>query len=196
MTISTDMTRDRTRGELRDPVTYCRCGAWRRAASAADVAAWNALHTGPGHRVVHDGYRADCKPMGPGCRQCGEPTTGRLHYYCSVEHREQFEDDHFWNSARAEALRRFAIYDIRSRAYRYTSVGRFYYSVIAYICWRCGERIAGDGPEVNHIMPVNGHRPGFGCMNHQSNLEVLCHACHVIATAEQRAAGLFVKVVV
>lgn len=40
-------------------------------------------------------------------------------------------------------------------------------------------------------MPVRGGGYGDGCAHHQDNLEVLCHACHVEATARQRAAGLF-----
>ena len=40
--------------------------------------------------------------------------------------------------------------------------------------------------EVNHILPLRGNYRGVTCANHLTNLEVLCHRCHVIATAEQR----------
>lgn len=42
--------------------------------------------------------------------------------------------------------------------------------------------------EVNHIVPVVGRREWFGCTNHLSNVETLCHGCHVIVTKEQFAA--------
>lgn len=48
-------------------------------------------------------------------------------------------------------------------------------------------------PEVNHIRPLNGIRPAFGCCHHQENLEVVCHDCHVAIGIEQRAAGLIGK---
>lgn len=45
-----------------------------------------------------------------------------------------------------------------------------------------------DGIEVNHIGPRYGEGYGNGCWNHQVNLEVLCHTCHVDVTKAQRAA--------
>lgn len=41
--------------------------------------------------------------------------------------------------------------------------------------------------EVNHIVPRRGRGYGTGCWNHASNLETLCHNCHLTVTAEQRA---------
>lgn len=41
-------------------------------------------------------------------------------------------------------------------------------------------------PEVNHIVPRNGGGYGFGCWNHQSNLELLCRRCHQQKTRQQR----------
>jgi hypothetical protein len=40
--------------------------------------------------------------------------------------------------------------------------------------------------EVNHIVPRNGAGYGFGCWNHQDNLETLCHGHHVEVTNAQR----------
>lgn len=40
--------------------------------------------------------------------------------------------------------------------------------------------------EVNHIAPRNGGGYGTGCHNHLSNLETLCHLCHVQVTKNQR----------
>ena len=57
------------------------------------------------------------------------------------------------------------------------------------ICACCGRGHFGEG-EVNHIAPVNGDRDFFSCANHQDNLEVLCHRCHVMATREQRRRGI------
>jgi len=54
-------------------------------------------------------------------------------------------------------------------------------------CAHCHEEITGT-PEVNHIDPRYGRGYGDGCWNHQENLEVLDHACHVAVTAVQRAA--------
>lgn len=45
-------------------------------------------------------------------------------------------------------------------------------------------------PEVNHIVPRLGKGYGFGCWNHQSNLEVLCRRCHQQKTREQRVERL------
>ena len=50
------------------------------------------------------------------------------------------------------------------------------------ICQRCGSV---QGQEVNHIEPRRGQGYGPGCHNHQSNLETLCHDCHVKVTKEQ-----------
>lgn len=74
----------------------------------------------------------------------------------------------------------------------------------APVCRRCGkacgklreDRHGWGGQreaEVNHIRPVNGKRKFFSCDHHQENLEVLCHACHVVVGIEQRAAGLIGK---
>ena len=40
--------------------------------------------------------------------------------------------------------------------------------------------------EVNHVDPRVGSGYGFGCWNHQDNLETLCHRCHVRVTTQQR----------
>lgn len=39
--------------------------------------------------------------------------------------------------------------------------------------------------EVNHVEPRNGAGYDKGCWNHQSNLQVLCHPCHVAETTRQ-----------
>lgn len=39
--------------------------------------------------------------------------------------------------------------------------------------------------EVNHVEPRAGAGYGAGCWNHQTNLQVLCHPCHVAETTRQ-----------
>jgi hypothetical protein len=39
--------------------------------------------------------------------------------------------------------------------------------------------------EVNHIQPLAGSYRLVSCLNHQVNLEVLCHRCHAAVTREQ-----------
>jgi hypothetical protein len=41
---------------------------------------------------------------------------------------------------------------------------------------------------VNHIEPRVGKGYGWGCWNHQDNLETLCHDCHVVVTKSQAEA--------
>lgn len=196
--------RHRSSGEMMNRMAFCRCGDSRRInpdGAAMPIASWYATHHGDGHRVAVDGYRADCGPLA-GCRLCGVATAGRFEFYCSAQHRDEFERDHFWSSARRAAI---------LAAARGSTLW-----VAAYCCARCHTvfptvagveaelRAAGvqydhatwltirrtPAPEVNHIMPVNGQRAAFDCQHHRDNLEVLCHSCHVATTATQRAAGL------
>lgn len=101
------------------------------------------------------------------CHWCDtQITAARRTRWCTDRCRRAWERNHVWGRARAWA---------RKRA--------------KYACVRCG---AGRdaGLEVNHIIPVNGARRNVGCFNHESNLECVCHACHVQITARQRATGL------
>lgn len=177
------------------PIEWCRCGVSihldrlfhpRTNAERKYLDDWRVMHTGLGHRLVRDLYRAACRPYVTGCRNCGSPVEGRKQFYCTDGCRESFERDHFWQTARAAAIERQSIYAVNSRG---VFRGKPYHALIATYCARCGERIEGM-PEVNHIVPVNGARPFFGCMHHLANLEALDHACHLIVTAEQRAAGM------
>ncbi len=85
---------------------------------------------------------------------------------------------HFWSQARTAALTR------NRRAGGW--------------CDHCGVPDPGKRPdgkryryrshfEVNHIVPLVGAYRGWSCLNHPDNLEVLCHACHVYVTNQQRA---------
>jgi hypothetical protein len=111
------------------------------------------------------------------CRQALPP---RRTAYCSDRHAREFERNHLWFVARRVARRR-----------------------AGYACERCGLKpgVIRRDPverrryarhelrlEVNHIVPLAGAYRLVSCGNHQANLEVLCHACHLEATASQRAA--------
>lgn len=66
-------------------------------------------------------------------------------------------------------------------------------------CGECGQRTGQTKPnswggvytvldtraEVNHVEPRVGAGYDKGCWNHQTNLQVLCHACHVKETTRQ-----------
>ena len=66
---------------------------------------------------------------------------------------------HDWNTARARAMWR-----------------------ANWTCQRCPSPAA----EVNHRVPLVGRGYQAGCCNHSSNLEPLCHTCHVAETNKQR----------
>jgi len=114
------------------------------------------------------------------CRvaSCRQPLPSRRTAYCSNAHARQFQRDHVWLIARQVARRR-----------------------ARWSCERCGFKpsAARKDPatrreytraelrlEVNHIRPLTGSYRGVTCHNHQSNLEVLCHRCHLEATKGQR----------
>lgn len=118
------------------------------------------------------------------CRveRCRRALPPRRSAYCSDRHAREFERNHLWSAARRVARR-------RSR----------------WACERCGftPAVARRDPverrryarhelrlEVNHIVPLAGAYRMVNCANHQANLEVLCHACHVNATTSQRSALL------
>ena len=121
-----------------------------------------------------------CRPHPPVCRlaTCRMELPPRRTAYCSDKHAREFARNHVWSDARSAAKRR-----------------------TRWACERCGfkpstvrkdpEKRAAYSRhelrlEVNHIQPLVGAYRGVTCLNHQSNLEVLCHRCHVSVTREQR----------
>lgn len=116
------------------------------------------------------------------CARCGAVLTGRRTRWCSRACELVYEENHYWNAARAACLRR----DLNR-------------------CVRCGWK---DVPgqlalpmgipgyfktharslEVNHIVPRNGAGYDKGCHHHLTNLETLCHEHHVRVTKRQRIA--------
>ena len=119
---------------------------------------------------------------------CRAELHGRRTAYCSERHARAFERNHTWFAARRVARRR-----------------------AGYACERCGFRPADirRDPvarkryarhalrlEVNHVVPLAGAYRLVSCANHQANLEVLCHACHLLVTsAARRSPGSAVAVV-
>lgn len=96
------------------------------------------------------------------CDLCGTRLGGRRTRWCSRRCSDEFTRNHRWTQARSAAVRR----DKRR-------------------CVSCG---CTDLLEVNHIVPRVGRGYGWGCHHHQSNLETLCHWCHVLVTNAQREA--------
>lgn len=86
--------------------------------------------------------------------------------WCSKGCVDRVLGNHEWGHARAAALER---------------VGR---NRDGWACEMCGVKTL--WPEVNHKEPLRGGVRQKTCLNHQDNLEVLCHSCHLGVTAEQR----------
>lgn len=105
------------------------------------------------------------------CNWCGRLLNKSQMSWCSGMCFNRFMKNHVWDEARAKALERDG-----------------------YRCVRCGR---GRNLEVNHIVPLAFTRPGVknpygpSCAHHLDGLEVLCHGCHLEATAKQRSQGLF-----
>lgn len=135
---------------------------------------------------VADSYRPPCRPFNSGCRQCGKPIA-KHRAYCSRSCSREFEQNHFWGTASYAAINRSRPFGPTQKPHGEPWRGR-------PVCARCLKECGSFGDkreaEVNHITPLNGVRPHFGCCHHQENLEVVCHACHVQIGIEQRAAGL------
>jgi hypothetical protein len=114
------------------------------------------------------------------CRvaSCRIALPSRRTAYCSDKHARDFERNHVWLYARRAARRR-----------------------AGWACERCGfkpSEIRKDPLarraysrhelrlEVNHILPLAGSYRAVTCLNHQTNLEVLCRRCHLTVTRDQR----------
>ncbi len=104
-----------------------------------------------------------CCDMGtrlPACRVCGGPLSGRQRVYCSPACSREWDVNHVWTVASAEALKR--------AQRRCAECGKTWYQ------------------EIHHVVPLQGRYRVVTCMNHQQNLQVLCHDCHKAVTARQR----------
>lgn len=130
------------------------------------------------------------------CAACGTELAGRQRRWCSKDCERGYQQSHYWNFARAAALQRDQrrcvkcgwstdFYLPGDNPYQLTS-GQF-------VFWTRANLFKGADPdtnwlEVNHIDPRNGRGYGTGCWNHLTNLETLCHKCHVAVTRRQRIA--------
>ncbi|NIN66975.1 MAG: hypothetical protein GTO63_20230 [Anaerolineae bacterium] len=89
------------------------------------------------------------------CRQCGKELDGRKTAFCSQEHTDDFYRDHYWGWA-ANVAKREA----------------------GGICAICGEKPRWSSLVAHHIIPLNGERRDYNCLNHPENILVLCASCH------------------
>jgi hypothetical protein len=116
----------------------------------------------------------------PCCRvaDCRKELTGRRRAYCSDRHAREFERNHVWSAARRAARRRanwscercgFKPSDVRKDPVRRRLFNRHELRL-----------------EVNHIQALGGRYRQVNCLNHQENLEVLCHDCHRLVTGALR----------
>jgi len=136
--------------------------------------------------------RGAADPIGR-CNWCGEPLP--LTQKGAVSLTRRFDratcSDRFWRNHGWSTARHFAV--IRAKLPLAGSVARV--DLLDLIeragggwllrprCERCYR--ATFAIEVNHVSPRNGGGYGNGCHHHQTNLEPLCHACHVAETTRQ-----------
>lgn len=128
------------------------------------------------------------------CRHCNALLLGRRRAWCSNSCFAWFLKNHKYSRARAAArLRARAACDCPDSEFRYrTSSGswrRRPKHSVCRVCGKCEPRLVADGKgrlECNHIQPVLGQRRGWSCLNHEDNLEMLCHEDHLEVTRGQR----------
>lgn len=150
------------------------------------------------------------------CVICDEPIIGRGIKYCSTKCADNFYCNHQWTAASNEAQKRNRavnfITRIETRDYpevaahwhreaipAYSKDYTFTYSCCSMCLKPAGlpeykwQESLARRLEVDHILPMNGGNRALTCMNHQENLRVICHECHLEVTKEQRRAGLIGK---
>ncbi|QPG69108.1 HNH endonuclease [Mycolicibacterium mucogenicum] len=137
------------------------------------------------------------------CNRCGKALTGRQTQWCSRECSNELTRQHDWSWARNAAKQRDGDRCVRCGGNGSDQRPKQWRQVLSIsdarklgLDWPVTERpvdlfVAVGGPrpwlEVNHIDPRVGRGYGFGCHNHLSNLETLCHGCHVTETNRQAA---------
>jgi len=107
------------------------------------------------------------------CVWCAGALPGRRLRWCGKPCIDAYQLNHEWSAARLHAVIRASFRPAEG------------WTVWTY-CDQCGKRTS--APEVNHVDPRRGRGYDPGCWNHQTNLQVLCHACHVAETNQQRRA--------
>lgn len=141
------------------------------------------------------------------CIVCRGELPPRRIRYCSDACGRWFAENHDWTTARHTAwTRNFEVnhmeIEVKFTWHNFATnedETEVRHRVVA-CCSRCHEpdRSHQYGEfhsrlEVDHIIPINGGVRAKTCMNHQDNLRVVCHRCHVELTKEQRKAGLIGK---
>lgn len=136
------------------------------------------------------------------CAGCAKPLGGRQRRWCGKLCEQEFRRQHDWGTAREVVKRRDGNRCVRcgrgpadwddelDKRIRALTDGREVTDRERVAFTRTGwaKRLQLDlSLEVNHIEPRRGAGYGFGCWNHQDNLETLCHGCHVEVTTAQRA---------
>ncbi|OHU57105.1 hypothetical protein BKG82_13020 [Mycobacteroides chelonae] len=137
------------------------------------------------------------------CNRCGKALTGRQTQWCREECFAELAWEHSWDWARKAARDRDGNRCVRcgsdgseQRPKRWAKVESINAARRLGLDWPatlgCPSGLFIVKPrnpwlEVNHIEPRMGRGYGFGCHNHLTNLETLCHRCHVAETNRQYA---------
>lgn len=135
------------------------------------------------------------------CNHCGTKLTGRRTQWCSDECSDAVTREHNWTWARNAARKRDGHRCVRCRQTPRVRRRVDRISTSRWDIWRLrrlGIEVVDPTPgqlidvykwivhlEVNHIVPREGRGYGWGCHHHLSNLETLCHPCHVAETTRQ-----------
>lgn len=121
-----------------------------------------------------------CCDMGtrlPACRVCAGALSGRQRVYCSSACSREWDVNHAWGFASAEALRRAefrcSACGAKEELNRQPAIKSYFHHPVV------------SSLEVHHVVPLQGRYRSTTCMNHQENLQVLCSACHQNVTARQ-----------
>ena len=108
------------------------------------------------------------------CRECGIPSQGRFHYYCSKEHKEKWERENVpngWGQMRELILKRDGHKCVECGKTDADLKGDLQADLVDYM-WKLQYLYC---LEVDHIQPVKTHPE---LEYEPSNLRTLCHACH------------------
>jgi hypothetical protein len=119
------------------------------------------------------------------CAACGTRIE-RLQRWCSDDCARFYERNHYWPNARVAALQRDGHRCIKcdwhKELFDQLADGQYFMWSRTALTQNSDD----NWLEVNHITPRLGQGYGMGCHNHLSNLETLCHRCHVKVTRRQR----------
>lgn len=133
------------------------------------------------------------------CNRCGTMLTGRRTKWCSDDCESVVRGEHDWSVARRLTVERDGGHCVRcggdgseQRPKRWYAIERPQAEALfgVRIGWRETISVPGNKLpwlEVNHIDPRVGRGYLWGCHNHLTNLETLCHGCHVVETNRQAA---------